>query len=129
MAWSVGDRVNCKSYFISFEIRLFLFIYLFLNNNKYILSIRLQGKGKITTYWLIGEKPSATIAALTSISDSTVLNTTVPMATQPNNVMANNIKHVTTTITTPAVNSKSLNNNISNHNITSLTPLLQEDNG
>lgn len=91
--------------------------------------VEMKGKGKITTYWLIGEKPSATIAALTSISDSTVLNTTVPMATQPNNVMANNIKHVTTTITTPAVNSKSLNNNISNHNITSLTPLLQEDNG
>ncbi|KAL1461376.1 hypothetical protein WDU94_013278 [Cyamophila willieti] len=86
--------------------------------------VEMKGKGKVTTYWLQGEKPSPTPEALPATTE------TVPTPTRsdsynrlegppPNNVSANH--------KTPS--SLSNNNNNYCNNITVSTPLLQGDNG
>ncbi|XP_065214464.1 atrial natriuretic peptide receptor 1-like isoform X2 [Planococcus citri] len=91
--------------------------------------VEMKGKGKITTYWLLGEKTPITTSILISTSDSAV-SATASVIASSNNVIANSIRHASSNISS-SVSEKSLNNNrsISNHNITSLTPLLQEDVG
>lgn len=82
--------------------------------------IEMKGKGRVTTYWLLGEKPipRPEVPALDTRSDSsTQLNSTdyTPHATPKNNVANHKA-------------SKTNNNNYCN-NITVSTPLLQGDNG
>ncbi|XKL59222.1 hypothetical protein PGB90_000238 [Kerria lacca] len=89
--------------------------------------VEMKGKGKITTYWLLGEKPPVSTTILISTSDS-ILNASANVTSISNSILSNNIKHVTSNVSS-SVNNKTMNNNITNHNITSLTPLLQEDNG
>ena len=98
----------------------------------------IQGKGKITTYWLRGEKVLSSVTITPPVSTADTMTNTVPGAnatvttSSPSyNLIPNNFKYISSNnISNSTVNNnKSLNNNISNHNITSLTPLLQEDNG
>lgn len=89
------------------------------------LILLLQGKGKITTYWLKGEKPPVSTSILISTSDS-VSNTNASLTSTANNILSNSFKHIPNNVS--SMNNKSMNNNIPNHNITSLTPLLQEEN-
>ncbi|XP_050420334.1 atrial natriuretic peptide receptor 1 isoform X4 [Adelges cooleyi] len=88
--------------------------------------IEMKGKGKVTTYWLLGEKtPAAEMATAAAVANNTAVTTGVPNALQGSfSKMHANSNSVGSSST------KSVANSIANHNnISASTPLLQGDNG
>ncbi|XP_050546454.1 atrial natriuretic peptide receptor 1 isoform X1 [Daktulosphaira vitifoliae] len=86
--------------------------------------VEMKGKGKVTTYWLLGEKtPAAEMATAAAAANNTSVTTGLP-----NNILGSFSKIHTNSNSMGS--SKSVANNIANHNnITASTPLLQGDNG
>lgn len=107
-----------------------------MENPVFFLSL-VQGKGKVTTYWLLGEKtPSAEVG--TAVPTGTTTAATTPTATTAAAPVAgvppvNSIGSFSKMHTANSVGSssaKSVTNSMANHNnITASTPLLQGDNG
>ncbi|XP_025416867.1 atrial natriuretic peptide receptor 1-like isoform X4 [Sipha flava] len=111
--------------------------------------IEMKGKGKVTTYWLLGEKTPTTEAGTADPAGTTTATTpaaitataTTGTATSATTTLAlagtappvNSIGSFSKMHTTNSVGSssaKSTTNSIANHNnITASTPLLQGDNG
>jgi len=86
-----------------------------------------QGKGKVTTYWLLGEKtPSVELGAILAGATAAVTNA----VTSPVHPIGSFSKlHTANSVGSSSAKS-AVTNNIANHNnITASTPLLQGDNG
>lgn len=87
-----------------------------------------QGKGKVTTYWLLGEK---TPFGETAVPVTTATATATGAAPPPVNAIGPFSKmHAANSVGSSSAKSAQANNNMANHNnVNASTPLLQGDNG
>lgn len=92
-----------------------LITHAFFNSLPYIFFVFFQGKGKMTTYWLQGEKQAV---ASPQQSAPTANNISTPVTSTPNNCnhLGNNVAN-----SKPKVNCKPTNE------VNATTPLLQGD--